>query len=342
MKARQNLDKFVKNISRIEKYLENDPFSVIIQALSVKLDPFIQLIKTQPIRYESRQRNRNRPVRDSILILYRTCLPFSRPSDWNQIHVVAHRSAPPLHLIACLIACQFTFTQLNLTTHLEIGKGPLRMKREAIFNFKAFSNHLKNLSLLQRPYLFGVSTSSLHYSSIQQTMNSQEGPKHPQNPTMDEMEKTEKSLAQLGLDKKPKQRKSQTDEQFLQQKEQFAATGPCINKEGWLFNSKTLLVLDNLKKLDRVHMLHVCEKAYFDRDYHGCLEYIKQAEKLFGVALDNESDNEDIKQAFSSAGRKTKKSSKVERHVVELLHIKESCLKRMEAETRSSLKVNGV
>lgn len=143
------------------------------------------------------------------------------------------------------------------------------------------------------------------------------------------IEEAQKSIAQLTLEKKPKQRKGQSEEEFLAQKSQFLNSGPKINKEDWLFDESLLKNLDNSQKLDRVHMLHVCEKAYFNRDYNLCLQYIKRAEQLFGVDLDSPSDTEDMKQNFSSAGRKTKKSSKVERHVVELIHIKESCLKKM-------------
>lgn len=143
------------------------------------------------------------------------------------------------------------------------------------------------------------------------------------------IEEANKAVAQLTLEKKPKQRKGQSEEEFLSQKAQFVASGPRINTEGWLFDKTILNNLDNSQKLDRVHMLHICEKTYFNRDYELCLQYIKQAEKLFGVDLDSPSDTEDLKQNFSSAGRKTKKSSKVERHVVELIHIKESCLKKL-------------
>lgn len=143
------------------------------------------------------------------------------------------------------------------------------------------------------------------------------------------IEEAKNAVAQLTLEKKPKQRKGQTEEEFLAQKTQFITSGPRINKEDWLFDENVLKNLDNAQKLDRVHMLHVCEKTYFNRDYNLCLQYIKQAEKLFGVDLDSPSDTEDLKQNFSSAGRKTKKSSKVERHVVELIHIKELCLKKL-------------
>ncbi|WPK23605.1 hypothetical protein PUMCH_000846 [Australozyma saopauloensis] len=145
------------------------------------------------------------------------------------------------------------------------------------------------------------------------------------------VDKVNEAVALLAIEKKPKQRKAQTEEEFLAQKSQFEAAGPQINAQNWLFQDQILNNLDNSLKFDRVHMLHVCEKAYFERNYEQCLEYIKRAETLYGVDLDNASDNEDIKQSFSSAGRKTKKSSKVERHVVELLHIKEACLKRMQS-----------
>lgn len=129
-------------------------------------------------------------------------------------------------------------------------------------------------------------------------------------------------------EKKPKQRKAQTEEQFLQQKEQFHREGPRINTEEWLYNENILNQLDNTKKIDRTHMLHSCEKAYFMRDYDRCLELVEVAEKLFGVELQDESANDDIKKDFSDSAKKTRKSHKLERHVVDLLHIKEACLSK--------------
>lgn len=133
----------------------------------------------------------------------------------------------------------------------------------------------------------------------------------------------------LELQKKPKVRKQQTEAEFDAQKLQFKATGPRINTSDWLFDPEVIASLDNTKKTDRVHILHACEKAYFMRDYDKCLSLIGVGEKLFGVELEDENSNQELKEEFSNAGRKVKKSSKVERHVVELLHIKEACLRKM-------------
>lgn len=134
------------------------------------------------------------------------------------------------------------------------------------------------------------------------------------------------SIQELTLEKKPKARKAQTEEEYDEQKQEFLISGPRINTSDWLYQEDRLSTLDNSKKTDRVHMLHACEKAYFVKDYLKCLSLISQAEVLFGVELE-EADK--IKEDFSNSGRKTKKSSKVERHVVELLHIKEACIKKM-------------
>lgn len=137
-------------------------------------------------------------------------------------------------------------------------------------------------------------------------------------------------VAELSVKPKKKQRKEQTEEEFEAQKAQFAATGPQINTQDWLFDQALLDKLDNLKKTDRVHMLHACERAYYLRDYSKCMELIGQAEKLFGVELEDSSKNEDIKLDFADASKKTKKSLKVERHVVDLLHIKEACRRKQQ------------
>lgn len=129
-----------------------------------------------------------------------------------------------------------------------------------------------------------------------------------------------------GGEKKPKQRKSQLHEEFQAQKLQFESTGPRIHTENWLYHETHLQSLDPASKTDRVHILHACEKAYFMRDYLKCLELVKIGEEAFGVT---EGSEESHKCEFASAGKKTKKSSKVERHVVELLKIKDACLARL-------------
>ncbi|OBA19375.1 hypothetical protein METBIDRAFT_47089 [Metschnikowia bicuspidata var. bicuspidata NRRL YB-4993] len=140
-----------------------------------------------------------------------------------------------------------------------------------------------------------------------------------------------KGLEQLEVqEKKPKQRKAQSEEEYLEQKRQFAESGPQVNSDDWLFDEDLVSSLDNTKKFDRVHILHACEKAYFIKDYRKCLELIQLGERLFGVELDDDSVNDGLKTDFQNAGRKTRKSTKVERHVVELLHIKEACLKKSE------------
>lgn len=125
---------------------------------------------------------------------------------------------------------------------------------------------------------------------------------------------------------KGKQRKLQTQEEFLEQKRQFQESGPKIDTEDWLYDETHLSKLSNDRKLDRVAMLHACEKAYFLKDYAKCLELVGRAEVLFGVSLDDKDANEVLRLEFLNAGKKTKKSCKVERHVMELLHIKEKCV----------------
>lgn len=129
--------------------------------------------------------------------------------------------------------------------------------------------------------------------------------------------------------KSKKVRKEQSEEDYLFQKLQFYNTGPTLNTEDWLYDPQELNQLDNSKKTDRVRMLNACEKAYYEKDYKRCLDLIRRAESLFDVQLDNEEENEDIKSDFESSGKKIRKSAKVDRHIVELLHIKERCLEKV-------------
>lgn len=146
---------------------------------------------------------------------------------------------------------------------------------------------------------------------------------------IDSANEAAEKIEALTLEKKPKQRKAQTDAEFQAQKSQFQAAGPKIDTENWLFEENLLHSLDPTKKTDRVTILHACEKAYFIRDYPKCISLVSIGEKLFGVELDDEVINDELKHDFANAGRKTKKSSKVERHVMELLRIKEACLRKM-------------
>lgn len=126
-----------------------------------------------------------------------------------------------------------------------------------------------------------------------------------------------------------KTRKEQSEADYLNQKQQFYQNGPTLNTEDWLYDDQDLEQLDNSRKTDRVRMLHACEKAYYQKDYKKCLDLISRGEALFGVNLDNGNENEEIKNEFEASGKKTRKSAKVDRHIVELLHIKESCLEKL-------------
>ncbi|KAI3403386.2 hypothetical protein KGF56_003807 [Candida oxycetoniae] len=123
-----------------------------------------------------------------------------------------------------------------------------------------------------------------------------------------------------------KQRKPQTEEEYQYQLSLWAKTGPQINTETWLYED--LDRLDNTRKVDRQKILHACEKAYYERDWLKCLEMCNIGEKLFGVDLN--AVGEELRRNFENKGRKTKTSGKIERHIIELLNIKERCLSRIE------------
>lgn len=129
---------------------------------------------------------------------------------------------------------------------------------------------------------------------------------------------------------KTKGRKEQTHEEYLSQKIQFEKQGPTINTENWLLDESALKSLDRNKKSDRIRVLHACEKAYYNRDYEKCIELIRLGENIFGINSDQQAQNQ--KEEFDMANKKIRKSAKVERHIVELLHIKERCLQKMRQE----------
>ncbi|CAH2355221.1 hypothetical protein CLIB1423_23S00496 [[Candida] railenensis] len=136
--------------------------------------------------------------------------------------------------------------------------------------------------------------------------------------------------------KSKKVRKGQTDEEFLAQKTQFFKDGPFINSEDWLYDATTensQKELNEKQKADRVIMLHAVEREYYSRNYLRCLELIHRAEVLFDVS--DEETTEHLEHEYQSAGIVTKKSAKIEKHILELLQIKEKCLKRL-AEAEAS------
>lgn len=143
-----------------------------------------------------------------------------------------------------------------------------------------------------------------------------------------EIDQATDSVDALSLEA-PKRRKAQLEESFQANLQSYRERGPLLNTQDGLFDETRLANLDNSQKLDRVFILNACEKAYFQRNYTKCLELIAVGERLFGTTLE---DADTLKLEFSSAGKKTKKSSKVERHVMELLKIKEACLRRMDSE----------
>lgn len=124
-------------------------------------------------------------------------------------------------------------------------------------------------------------------------------------------------------------RKEQTAQDFLEQKRQFFSSGPLVQTEDWLFDMAELESLNKDSKIDRTTFLHACENAYYLKNYNKCLALISRGEDLFGLKKNHD---EEVKESFNNANRKTKKSAVVDRHIVELLHIKEKCLKKLHAE----------
>ncbi|RLV92017.1 hypothetical protein JA1_003368 [Spathaspora sp. JA1] len=120
--------------------------------------------------------------------------------------------------------------------------------------------------------------------------------------------------------KSNKKRKPQTEEQYSHQLSLWNESGPTINDEDWLYTN-----LDNLdpsKKIDRVKIIHACERAYYERDWERCLELVEIGEKIFGVDLN------DYHDYILNQGKR--KSANLERHVIDLYNIKQRCLSRMD------------
>lgn len=85
--------------------------------------------------------------------------------------------------------------------------------------------------------------------------------------------------------------------------------------------------MDPDTKIDRVRMLHACERAYFERDWNRCLQLIEKTEVLLGV------EEQTVRDATALLEfKKVRKSAKVERHIVELMNIKKRVLQRLQSE----------
>ena len=163
-----------------------------------------------------------------------------------------------------------------------------------------------------------------------------------------------------------KTRKPQTAEEYQAQLRSFYSAGPHINSENWLLES--LVDVSPDQKTDRVRILHACEQAYFRGEYERCLELISQGEKVFGVSdymiesFTESEENKDKKDNKDNANSKTdnteitkancvgnedsfehdkltvpvlnitsktvRKTARIERHIVELLKIKQKCIAR--------------
>ena len=163
-----------------------------------------------------------------------------------------------------------------------------------------------------------------------------------------------------------KTRKPQTAEEYQAQLRSFYSAGPHINSENWLLES--LVDVSPDQKTDRVRILHACEQAYFRGEYEKCLELISQGEKVFGVSdymiesFTESEENKDKKDNKDNANSKTdnteitkancvgnedsfehdkltvpvlnitsktvRKTARIERHIVELLKIKQKCIAR--------------
>lgn len=121
--------------------------------------------------------------------------------------------------------------------------------------------------------------------------------------------------------KKPKKvRKGQSEEEYMKQKTQFHESGPLINTDDWLYDEQALLNLNKDQKTDRIRILHACEKAYYDRNYHKCLQFIGIAGNLFEI---------DLQAAAESLDPNDKKVCKMDRHILDLIYIRKKCMEKL-------------
>ncbi|KAI5970071.1 hypothetical protein CANMA_000895 [Candida margitis] len=153
-------------------------------------------------------------------------------------------------------------------------------------------------------------------------------------PLQSELENNEESLQseqkqeqqQEQQKPQPKQRKVQTAEEYAHQLSLWRSSGPQINTETWLYED-----LDKLNpienKVDSAKLLHACEKAYYLRDWHHCLQLCNLGARLFAVDLDQVGDA--MKQDLQSTNRRKRLGKKHERSVVDLYDIKQRCSSRM-------------
>ncbi|ODQ80838.1 hypothetical protein BABINDRAFT_161042 [Babjeviella inositovora NRRL Y-12698] len=122
-----------------------------------------------------------------------------------------------------------------------------------------------------------------------------------------------------------KQRKGQTDEEYRAQRDQFWKSGPRLNTGDW-FLEYPIQNFKNESKTDKTQLLHTAELCYFRRDYTKCLELVAFGMKLFNAEAVLA---EEKKAPVDLPGRHAKKP-KLDRHIQELLEIKEKCLAKME------------
>ncbi|CAK9441048.1 uncharacterized protein LODBEIA_P49170 [Lodderomyces beijingensis] len=163
---------------------------------------------------------------------------------------------------------------------------------------------------------------------------SQEPELHSDSPPHEAHSDPSKPANAASHPKKKKQRRPQTEAEYQHQLDLWRTTGPQINTETWLYEK--LDQLDPENRAHRVKILHACEKAYYERDWNLCLQMCHVAESLFGVELDSmTADARDVAAPPALENKKTRKSSKVERHVFELHAIKLRCLQRIEDDNRS-------
>ena len=127
--------------------------------------------------------------------------------------------------------------------------------------------------------------------------------------------------------KKKKERKPQTPEEYDHQRSQFVASGPTINTSEWLYQAVENTELDEKVKHERLMILHACERAFYLKDYVRCMELIARGLAIFNVQ--DSSTKEEKSKEFE--GIKIHKTAKIEKHILELLYIKEKCEERLKA-----------
>lgn len=130
-----------------------------------------------------------------------------------------------------------------------------------------------------------------------------------------------------------KQRKGQSEDEYLNEKLSFWSNGPVIQNHTYVtdymkeyLNRETISSFTEIPKIERETVLHGLERLYFQRDYENCLDNVNK------ILEEIKSNNPNLNQEID-----LKKNKNIKRVYNQLVLLSNRCISKLQDENIKSL-----